>query len=701
MRLALRAWYHAGVTVISATPFATTFEGGPSVPRARASTTRPTRTTRTTPVASSAATSSSISAATTRPTARPTARHGLRAATITPAMLAEVRALAEPRWSADGTFVYYLESHDGRGALFRVLAAGGPALRITSDPPAAPVASYSGGFYSVSRDAVAYQAADRSLYRIPAAGGRASKIPTGAASISISAPVFSPDGSQIAFVADDGITADIGIVDSSGDQWPRKVPVDADFAADPVWSPDGRFLAWAEWSVPHMGWDESRIVICDLRTGERRVVMGEPETSAAHPQWSPDGRTFSFMCDRNGYMNLWRAAGDGSDPRPWVQEPFDQASPLWGSGQSCYTWSPDGAQIAYLRHEDGTHRLRLLDVATGATRAIGEADRSYASLRWAPRGGDLLAVTFGPTVPPAVVVIDTHGGGGGGDGGGSGGDGHQRTLATTALGGLTGGHSSIAPRPIAWRGAGELEVYGLLYEPVGLAAGERPPLLVSVHGGPTGQSSALWSPVIQYFLQRGWAVFAPNARGSAGYGRAYIQALQGEWGGADMADIAAGIEHVTGQGWADPARVVVWGGSAGGYAVLLLPALYPHLFKAAVSLFGVSDLFSLARTTHRLEAHYLDRIVGPLPEASERYRERSPVSRAARYGCPVLMLQGDQDVAVTPDQAEMMREAFARAGKTAILHLYPGEGHGWQRAATVRDYVERMDRFLEEYALLR
>jgi dipeptidyl aminopeptidase/acylaminoacyl peptidase len=436
-----------------------------------------------------------------------------------------------------------------------------------------------------------------------------------------------------------------------------------------------------------MGWDESRIVICDLRTGERRVVMGEPETSASHPQWSPDGRTLAFMCDRNGYMNLWRAVGDGSDPRPWVQEPFDPAGPLWGSGQSFYTWSPDGAQIAYLRNEDGTNRLRLLDLASGEPRAIGEADGSYASLRWAPRGGDLLALYFGPTVPPAVVVIDTRGG-------------HQRTLVTAALGGLTG-HGSIAPRPIAWRCAGELEVHGLLYEPVGLAGGERPPLLVSVHGGPTGQSSAQWSPVLQYFLQRGWAIFAPNARGSSGYGRAYIQALHDEWGGADMADIAAGIEYVTGQGWADPARVAVWGGSAGGYAVLLLPALYPHLFKAAVSLFGVSDLFSLARTTHRLEAHYLDRIVGGLPEAADRYRERSPVYRAESYGCPVLMLQGDQDVAVTPDQAEMMRDAFARAGKTAILHMYPGEGHGWQHAATVRDYVERMDRFLEEYVLLR
>jgi dipeptidyl aminopeptidase/acylaminoacyl peptidase len=231
--------------------------------------------------------------------------------------------------------------------------------------------------------------------------------------------------------------------------------------------------------------------------------------------------------------------------------------------------------------------------------------------------------------------------------------------------------------------------------------GQRPPLLVSVHGGPTGQTLAQFNPIAQYFVQRGWAVFAPNARGSSGYGRRYIQQLRGEWGGADMADIAVGIEQLVSAGRADRERIVIWGGSAGGYAVLLLPILYPELFRAAVSLFGVSDLFGLARTTHRLEAHYLDLIVGPLPEAAERYRERSPLFRAGDYGAPLLMLQGDRDVAVTPDQAHAMADTLRAAGKTVLLHIYEGEGHGWSRAATIRDYVARMDRFLEEYALLR
>jgi dipeptidyl aminopeptidase/acylaminoacyl peptidase len=611
---------------------------------------------------------------------------GLRPAAITPAMIAQSRMLSEPRWSADGARVYYLESHDGQGALFSVPASGGPTLRLTSDPPAAGAAAYAGGFYAVSADAIVYLGPDRALYHIPAGGGRARRIPTGAASVS--APAFSPDGTQIAYVADDGTTADIGIADAAGVAWPRKVAAHADFAADPVWSPNGRFLAWVEWSVPSMAWDQSHIVIYDLRTGERRVVCDEPEVACAQPRWSPDGKTLAFLCDRDGYMNLWRANGDGSDPAPWVSEPYDHAGPTWVSGQVTYAWSADGRRLAYQRLDHGEQLLRLLDVATGETRPIGEAHGTYTGLRWAPRGDSLLALYSAADTPTAVVVLDLK-------------RGDQRTLATVALGGLTGGAGCVQPEPIAWRAQDGLEIHGLFYRPTDLDANERPPLLVSIHGGPTGQSGVIWSPTFQYFLQRGWAVFAPNARGSSGYGRAYIQALRDEWGGADMADILAGIDYVTSQGWADPERVVCWGGSAGGYAVLLLPILYPDRFKAAVSLFGVSDLFHLARTTHRLEAHYLDRIVGPLPEAAARYRARSPVFHAARYGAPLLMLQGDQDVAVPLAQAQLMADALRAANKTAVLHVYAGEGHGWQRAATLQDYLTRMESFLEEYALLR
>ncbi len=494
-------------------------------------------------------------------------------------------------------------------------------------------------------------------------------------------------------MADDGKTSSIGLADAEGHDWPRRVPVEADFAIDPAWSSDGKHLAWVEWSVPNMGWDESRVIMYSLETGERRVVMGEAEVACAQPRWSPTGKTLAFLCDKGGYLNLWHAAGDGSSPAPWVEEPFEHGYPQWSSGDCTYAWSPDGRQIALSYNDDGFWKTRVLAVnETSGTispaRELGPEGGSFSNVRWSPRGDALLALRHGPTQPPTVVSIDVT-------------SGQQRDLYTGVVGGLTG-DGMLCPESLTWRAADGLTLHGFCYRPAQAVDSQATiPLLVLIHGGPTGQSLVTWNPIAQYFVQRGWGVLVPNVRGSTGYGRAYTQALRNEWGGKDMADIVAGVDAVVAQGWADAGRVVPWGGSAGGYAVLQLLATYPDRFKAGVSLFGVTYLFNLARTTHRLEAHYLDRIVGPLPEAYARYREWSPFFHVDRFQAPVLLLQGEIDNVVTKDQATAMEEALRRAGKTVEMEIYPGEGHGWARAHTISAYITRMERFLQDYVLLR
>jgi len=622
----------------------------------------------------------------------PTPRPGFYEAGFTPGMIARLRALSEPRWSADGTAAFVLETFDGRGDLLLLPLDGRPILRLTSDPAPAPAGSYAGGFYTVRDDALAFSGADRNLWLLPLpAGGLARRLITGEGAVS--APTFSPDGRLIAYVSDDGKTSSIGIADAAGSGWPRRAPVEADFAIDPAWSPDGRRLAWLEWSVPNMGWDESRVVTYDLETDERRVVMGEPDIACAQPRWSPSGKTLTFLCDKGGYLNLWRATGDGSAPRPWWDEAAEHGGPQWSSGASSYIWSPDSRRIALNRNVDGYWRLKMLEVdeATGDIRSSadpGPERCSFSSLRWSPRGDALLALQHGPSRPTMVIRLDAS-------------SFQQRDLYTGTAGGLTG-EGMIAPEALTWQAADGLTCHGLLYRPAHASAGQAStPLLVAIHGGPTSQTLADWNPTLQYFVQRGWGVFAPNARGSTGYGRAYTQALRCEWGGADMADTVAGVDAVLARGWADPGRVVPWGGSAGGYAVLQLLATYPGRFKAGVSLYGVSDLFHLARTTHRLEAHYLDRIVGPLPEAAGRYHEWSPGFHTDQFQAPVLLLQGDKDKAVPLEQATAMADALKRAGKTVELEIYAGEGHGWARSATISAYISRMERFLQDYVLLR
>jgi dipeptidyl aminopeptidase/acylaminoacyl peptidase len=605
-------------------------------------------------------------------------------------MLARLRALSEPRWAADGSAAFVLETHDGRADILLIPLDGRPTIRLTSDPAPAPAGAYAGGFYSVRADALAFVGADGGLWLLPLPdGGMARRLRAGEGSVA--APTFSPDGRQIAYVSDDGKASHIGIADASGDAWPRHVPVEADFAADPVWSPDGKYLAWLEWSVPHMGWDQSRVVVSAAQTGARLVVLDEPEVSCAQPRWSPDGKTLAFLCDKTGYLNLWRAKGDGSSPAPWVEEPYEHGGPQWGSGESSYAWSADGRHIALCRNDDGYLRPRLLNVLAtdGAIYSNTDlwADGLHSGLCWAPRGSHVLALRHSATLPPSVVAFDVS-------------TGRERVLHSVATGGLTGAGFST-PESLTWQASDGLTLHGLLFRPKQAADGQaKTPLLIYIHGGPTSQTLPAWNPAIQYFVQRGWGVFAPNVRGSTGYGRAYAQVLRDEWGGADMRDIVEGVQAVVVQGWVDGSRVVPWGGSAGGYAVLRLLVGYPERFKAGVSLYGVSDLFHLARATHRLEAHYLDRIVGPLPEAAARYHDWSALFHPEQFQAPVLLLQGDKDKAVPLEKATAMTDALKRAGKTVELEIYPGEGHGWSKAATLSAYLTRMERFLEQYVLL-
>ncbi|HEY7440758.1 MAG TPA: prolyl oligopeptidase family serine peptidase, partial [Acidimicrobiia bacterium] len=197
----------------------------------------------------------------------------------------------------------------------------------------------------------------------------------------------------------------------------------------------------------------------------------------------------------------------------------------------------------------------------------------------------------------------------------------------------------------------------------------------------------------------GWAVLRPNPRGSTGYGRRYWRALGGRWGSLDVDDVAAGIRAAGANGWCDPRRVAIAGGSAGGLIVLLACAWHGDLIRAGVSRYGVTDLLELAATTHRFESGYIDDLVGPLPEHADRYRERSPVTHAAAIRVPLLVLQGDADAVVPPAQARALVEAVRAAGGTVEEHVYEGEGHGWSRPETVEDALARTIEFLERHVV--
>ena len=234
-------------------------------------------------------------------------------------------------------------------------------------------------------------------------------------------------------------------------------------------------------------------------------------------------------------------------------------------------------------------------------------------------------------------------------------------------------------------------VHGLFYEPVleGTVGppGALPPLLVQCHGGPTGSVQAGYDVVVQYFTSRGFAVAAVDYAGSAGYGRAYRLSLWGRWGVADSEDCVDAARHLAGAGRVDGSAMAIRGSSAGGLTALNALA-GTACFAAAVSWYGVTDLLALAATTHDFEAHYTDRLVGPLPECRARYEERSPTKRAGELVGSVLLLQGLEDLVVPPGQTEGLRDALVAHGRHCEVRLFEGEGHGFRRAETVRAALE-------------
>ncbi|MFO7589435.1 MAG: alpha/beta fold hydrolase [Acidimicrobiia bacterium] len=609
-------------------------------------------------------------------------------------MIARSAVVADPRWSPDGRWLGWVEGIDGRAELMLAPADGSaPGRAITADGGVTPTRATGGGAWCwVGAEQVAVVGADGSL-RLVGIDGRPHR--TLVANGRASAPASGLDGSRVAFVLETDATCDVAVVGTEGGR-PPSVVSHADFAWDPAWSPDGARLAWHEWDLAAMSWDASRLVVADGHGASPVVVAGGADESVGQPRFSPDGSLLAFVSDRGGWCNVWVAGADGSRPRPLVAEQREHAEPAWGVGQRSFAWSPDGAAVAFVRNERGFARLVVVDVATGDRTDLAKG--WHHGLDWGAPG--IVAIRSGARTPPTVTVHDPHAGAARRAG--------RRTVARGAPDGME--DDFVEPEPVDWPGDDGETRFGLLFRPVPGPVPEaerRPerreaaPLLVDVHGGPTGQSTVQWRPWVQYFVSRGWAVLAPDFRGSTGHGRAYTQLLRDGWGVLDVADVAAAIGVAADRGWGDPTRVAAAGSSAGGLTVLLLAALHPDLVGAVVSSYGVTDLVALAATTHRFESRYLDRIVGPLPAEAARYQERSPVLRAGDIRVPTLVLQGDADKVVPPAQALALVEAIREAGGTVELEVYPGEGHGWATEPTIVDVYARTDRFLTRHVLGR
>ena len=591
----------------------------------------------------------------------------------------------------DGDDVYWVEMRPSEGGRMVIVRRGADDLAEDVTPPPysarTRVHEYGGAAFLVDAGVVYFaNFADQRLYRQE--DGEEPTAITPEAPLRYADGVFDAKRGRIVCVredhSEDGEPVNaIVAVDASGAKPQQVLYAESDFCAAPRLSPDGNRLAWLAWDHPNMPWDGTRLLMADIGpdglTGEPRVVAGGPsassggEESVLQPEWSPEGE-LHFVSDRNGWWNLYRLR-DGS-VEPVLEMEAEFARPSWVFGAPAYAFLGDG-RIASSYVDRGVWNIGIIDTDT---RSLTRLDLPFSEMgrgELRASGNRIVFSAGAPDRPMTLMSLD---------------------LLSGALTTLQQAHDLevdpaylSSPEPVEFETTGGRTAHAFYYPPRNrdfvAPDGERPPLLVKSHGGPTAAAQIALDLGIQYWTSRGFGVVDVNYGGSTGYGTEYRRRLNGTWGITDVDDCVNAARFLAARGDADPERLAIDGGSAGGYTTLA--ALTFHdVFKAGASLYGVSDLEALARETHKFESRYLDSLVGPYPERKDLYEERSPINHTHLLSCPLLLLQGLEDEIVPPNQAEMMFEAVKAKGLPTAYVPFEGEQHGFRRSENIERALE-------------
>jgi dipeptidyl aminopeptidase/acylaminoacyl peptidase len=587
----------------------------------------------------------------------------------------------------DGEDIYWSELRPTEGGRV-VVVRRSPDGRTTDVTPASfnartRVHEYGGGAYAVADGTVYFSNfADQRLYRQDP--GATPRPLTPAADLRYADGVIDRARSRIICVREDhtdpsreavNTLVSVALNAATGDDPGHVLVSGNDFYSSPRLSPDGARLAWLTWNHPNMPWDGTELWVAQLAADGSLVrsehVAGGVDESIFQPEWSPDGILY-FVSDRTGWWNLYRLRDGRVEPLYAMEAEFGQ--PQWVFGASTYGFASDGRIIcAYTRR--GTWQVADLDAAARRLQPIDTPYSTIGEVRAAPgrtvfRGG-------AATEPMSIVCLDPD-------------TGRCEVVRRSSEVTVDPGYLSI-PEAIEFPTEHGLMAHGFFYAPHNrdytTPSGERPPLLVKSHGGPTSATSTAFNLGIQYWTSRGIAVLDVNYGGSTGYGRAYRQRLDGQWGIVDVDDCVNGARYLAQRGLVDGSRLAIDGGSAGGYTTLCA-LTFRAAFKAGASYFGVSDAEALAKETHKFESRYLDRLIGPYPAQRDLYRARSPIHFADRLSCPTIFFQGLEDKVVPPNQAERMVEALRARGVPVAYVAFEGEQHGFRRAETIKRSLE-------------
>ena len=601
----------------------------------------------------------------------------------------------------DGDDIYWLEGRPQEGGRYALVRRRPDGSVSDVTPPEMNVRSrvheYGGGAYTV-RDGVAYGAnfTDQRVYRIAPGTAPTPLTPAGAwryADFEIDArrdrlicvredhtqegrePVNTLVGIPIG-------PAEAGHYDRklSGDQLSAGAVIASghDFYSTPRLSPDGSRLAWLAWRHPAMPWDGTELWVADIdesgALARPACVAGGEAESIYQPGWSPDGMLY-YVSDRDGWWKIYRSdrSGRSRAAEAVVRNAPPDAEfgrPEWVFGTATWRWAgPSRLVVSYTR--GGRWHLGVVHVATGILSDIAADVQPHDWIAADATHAVMVAGFAGK--PDAVVRVDLA-------------SGASETIRVASTRPLEAGFVSVA-EPIEFPTEDRRTAHAFYYPPrnkdFSAPAGDAPPLIATSHGGPTSAARPTFDQHIQYWTSRGFAVVDVNYGGSSGYGRAYRERLNGRWGIVDVADLIGAARVLSATGRADPRRLIIRGGSAGGYTTLAALAFHPGVFKAGASYYGISDLEVLELDTHKFESRYSHRLIGPYPEAKAVYRARSPIHAIDRLACPLILFQGLEDKVVPPNQSQMMADAVRAKGLPVAYLAFEGEQHGFRKAETI------------------
>jgi dipeptidyl aminopeptidase/acylaminoacyl peptidase len=440
-----------------------------------------------------------------------------------------------------------------------------------------------------------------------------------------------------------------------------------DFYSNPRISPDGKELAYITWNHPNMPWDGTELWVVDLTSGQKKLIAGGVSESVLDPKWSPDGQLY-YVSDRNGWWNLYRAKSlepvvkiEGE----FVLPPWELGSSLIGfSGKDIYCSYVQNAVNKFLRiFPNDNIRFRNLPF----TRIDGlAADKNYVAL-----------IAVSPQLPISIILFD------------------KKTDKFKII--RRGSTVKIDPQNIAEPISIEFpttngqKAYAFYYAPKNknykAPKDELPPLIVMCHGGPSYHVTPSYSWNILFWTSRGYAVVDVNYGGSTGYGKAYRERLNGQWGIVDVDDCTNAAIYCVEHGLADKNRLAIEGGSAGGFTVLS-SMIAKNNFKVGANYYGVTDLLLMLKETHKFESNYFDKLIGPFPLCKQLYIERSPVNNIDKIKNSVIIFQGGKDAIVPPSQSQIIYDSLvAKKIPTAYL-LFKDERHGFDIAENIQKALE-------------